>query len=74
MSLPDEGHYPGGTLLRNRQLLELLEEFIRWPFAPSSPELVGRLEDDSMVDDSNLGLDEEGPGGLGMGNTTLDAF
>lgn len=55
------------------QLLELLEEFIRWPFTPSYPELIGRLEDESLVDDS-LGLEEDGPGGLGMGNTTMDAF
>ncbi|KAG6355015.1 hypothetical protein INS49_004096 [Diaporthe citri] len=42
---------------------------------PSYAELVGRLEDDSLVDDSSSpGLDDEGPGGLGMGNTTLDAF
>lgn len=57
------------------QLLELLEQFIRWPFAPSYAELVGRLEDDNMVDDSSMpGFDEDGPGGLGMGNTTIDAF
>ncbi|KAK7699509.1 hypothetical protein SLS64_011647 [Diaporthe eres] len=57
------------------QLLELLEKFIKWPFKPSYAELVGRLEDDSLVDDSSSpGLEEDGPGGLGMGNTTLDAF
>lgn len=57
------------------QLLELLEKFMRWPFRPSYAELVGRLEDDSLVDDSSSpGLEEDGPGGLGMGNTTLDSF
>lgn len=55
------------------QLLELLEKFIRWPFTPSYAELVGRLEDDSLVD-AGLEVDDEGPGGLGLGNTTMDAF
>lgn len=57
------------------QLLDLLEQFIKWPFKPTYHELVGRLEDDNLVDDTGLlGSDEDGPGGLGMGNTTLDPF
>lgn len=56
------------------QLLELLEQFMRWPFMPGYHELVGRLEDDSLVDDSTYGFDEAGPGGLNLGNTTVDAF
>lgn len=74
----------GGTLLTGEaavgsrtanevQLLELLEKFIRWPFAPSYYELVGRLEDDNLVDDASAG-DDDGHSSLGMGNTTMDPF
>ncbi|KAL1851346.1 hypothetical protein Daus18300_012592 [Diaporthe australafricana] len=57
------------------QLLELLEEFMKWPFMPSYAELIGRLEDDKLIDDGSLrGLEDDSPGGVGMGNTTMDAF
>lgn len=56
------------------QLIELLEKFMRWPFRPSYYELVGRLEDDGMVDDSLHGSDDDGPGSFSMGNTAGDAF
>lgn len=56
------------------QLIELLDKFMRWPFRPSYHELVGRLEDDGMVDDSLHGSDDDGPGSFGMGNTAGDAF
>lgn len=57
------------------QLLELLEEFMKWPFMPSYPELIGRLEDDKLVDDgSSRGAEEDSPGGVGMGNSTMDPF
>ncbi|KKY36507.1 hypothetical protein UCDDA912_g03417 [Diaporthe ampelina] len=56
------------------QLLELLEQFIKWPFKPTYHELIGRLGDESLADDPSLRLEEDGPGGLGMGNTTMDPF
>lgn len=65
----------GARAANQAQMLELLEEFIKWPFTPDYHELVGRLADDSLVDDTNSYLiEEDGPGGLGMGNTSGDAF
>jgi hypothetical protein len=64
----------GARAANQVQLLELLEEFMRWPFMPSYPDLVGRLEDDGLVDDTTYGLDEEGPGSLNLGNTAGDSF
>lgn len=65
----------GARAANQAQMLELLEEFIRWPFTPGYHDLVGRLADDGLVDDaSSYLIDEDGPGGLGMGNTTIDAF
>lgn len=65
---------PSARAANQAQLIELLQEFLRWPFMPTYHELVGRLEDDSLVDDSSFMVDEEGPGGLNLGNTTMDAF
>lgn len=65
----------GARAANQAQMLELLEEFIRWPFTPGYHELVGRLADDGLVDDSSAFLvEEDGPAGLGMGNTAGDAF
>lgn len=63
----------GSRAANEVQLLEVLEKFIRWPFTPSYHELVGRLEDDNMVDDAGV-VDDDGHSSLGMGNTTLDPF
>ncbi|KAJ0108745.1 hypothetical protein J7T55_011235 [Diaporthe amygdali] len=73
---PLTGEAAVGSRAANQvQLLELLEQFMKWPFMPSYADLVGRLEDDRLVDDSSLtGIEEDGPGGIGMGNTTIDAF
>lgn len=65
---------PSSRAANEAQLLELLQEFLRWPFTPTYHELVGRLEDDNLVDDASFGFDEEGPSALNLGNTTGDAF
>ncbi|POS71289.1 hypothetical protein DHEL01_v210316 [Diaporthe helianthi] len=65
---------PSARTANQAQLIELVQEFLRWPFVPTYHELVGRLEDDGLVDDTSYGLDDEGPAGLNLGNTTSDAF
>ncbi|KAG8161926.1 hypothetical protein KVR01_007691 [Diaporthe batatas] len=65
---------PSARAANQAQLLDLLREFLRWPFMPTYHELVGRLEDDGLVDDASFGFDEEGPAGMNLGNTTGDAF
>lgn len=55
------------------QLLEVLEKFMEWHFRPTYAELVGRLADEKLIDESSiLGLD--GEGGSLLGNNTMDAF
>lgn len=51
------------------QLLDVLDQFMRWPFRPTYPELVGRLAED-VDGDSSLATETDTP----MGNTTMDPF
>lgn len=58
-------------VLNQVQLLEIVREFMRWPFRPSYQELLGRHSEDG--DDLSLSkgtVEEEHP----MGNMTVDAF
>ncbi|KUI65728.1 Mitochondrial transcription factor 1 [Cytospora mali] len=55
------------------QLLEVLEQFIDWPFKPTYAELVGRLADEKLIDEASILSDGDG-GASHMGNNTMDAF
>lgn len=59
-------------VLNQVQLMEILREFMRWPFRPSYQEMVGRHADDKG--DGGFGgsspLADDGP----MGNQSMDAF
>ncbi|ROV90363.1 hypothetical protein VMCG_09740 [Cytospora schulzeri] len=76
---PEQGGSPlfgeatvGSRAANEGQLLQVLEEFMKWPFRPSYPELVGRLADEKLIDETSI-MSEDGTGSL-MGNNTMDAF
>lgn len=80
LSDPEHGGSPlfgegavGARAANEGQLMEVLEEFMKWPFRPTYAELVGRLADEKLIDESSILSDGEGTGSL-MGNNTMDAF
>ncbi|KAK7739759.1 hypothetical protein SLS53_005729 [Cytospora paraplurivora] len=77
---PAEGGSPltgagamGARATNEPQLMQLLDEFMKWHFRPSYADLVGRLADEKLIDESTILSDGEGTGAL-MGNNTMDAF
>ncbi|ROV91090.1 hypothetical protein VPNG_09931 [Cytospora leucostoma] len=77
---PAEGGSPltgagamGARATNEPQLMQLLDEFMKWHFRPSYADLVGRLADEKLIDESTILADGEGTGAL-MGNNTMDAF
>jgi transcription factor 1 len=77
---PEEGGLPifgeamvGARAANEGQLLQVLEEFLEWPFRPSYAELVGRLADEKLIDESSLVSDVNGMNSM-MGNHTMDSF
>lgn len=77
---PAEGGSPltgagamGARATNEPQLMQLLDEFMKWHFRPSYADLVGRLADEKLIDESTILSDGDGTGAL-MGNNTMDAF
>lgn len=57
-------------ILNQGQLLEVLDQFMRWPFRPSYQELVGRLAEDLDGDALSMPAESDSP----MGNAAVDSY